>query len=115
MILERLGTMTTRINGRAADSALEAPGSDAARASGGDLVVVESCTTTWAFDVGRSRFARMPRGVPLTSISAEWRPYSELTLDLTAGTLEVALDQAGTRLLRSQIHTDEACPTCGEV
>lgn len=106
--------MTTRINGQAAESVLASPGSDAARAAGTDLVVVESCTTTWAFDVGRSRFARMPRGVPLTSISAEWRPYADLTLDLTAGTLEVALDEAGTKLFRSQIHTDDACPTCGE-
>ena len=80
---------------------------------GGELVVVESCTTTWAFDTGRSRFARLPRGLALSNSSAEWRPYHSMRVDREAASVEVALDAAGTQLLRSDIHTDERCPECG--
>ena len=79
----------------------------------GDLVVVDSCTTTWAFDPTRCRFARIPRGMALDSVSAEWRPYHSMTLDMNTGQLEVALDPAGTRLLRSDIHSGAPCPGCG--
>ena len=103
--------MTTRINHPAGGSSVPTSGSDGAPPR--DQVVVESCTTTWAFDLTRSRFARLPRGLPLNSVSAEWRPYAHMTLDLAAGTLEVLLDAAGTRVLRSDVHTDAGCSTCG--
>ena len=80
--------------------------------SSGDLVVVESCTTTWAFDEGRKRFSRLPRGVPLSVSSAEWRPYASMRVDREGGTVEVHLDAAGTNILRSHIHTGP-CPDCG--
>lgn len=80
---------------------------------GGELVVVESCTTTWAFDTGRSRFTRLPRGLGLSSSSADWRPYHSMRVDMEAGSVEVALDAAGTQLLRSDIHTGGPCPDCG--
>ena len=80
---------------------------------GGELVVVESCTTTWAFDTGRSRFSRLPRGLALSNSSAEWRPYHSMNVDRAAGSVEVALDAAGTQLLRSDIHTGGPCPDCG--
>lgn len=75
--------------------------------------MVESCTTTWAFDTERARFTRLPRGLALSSSSAEWRPYHSMHIDREAGTVEVALDAAGTRLLRSDIHTTSPCPDCG--
>lgn len=80
---------------------------------GGELVVAESCTTTWAFDTGRSRFTRLPRGLALSSSSADWRPYHSMRVDMEAGSVEVALDAAGTQLLRSDIHTGGVCPDCG--
>lgn len=78
----------------------------------GELVVVESCTTTWAFDQTRKRFCRLPRGLELSATSAEWRPFHSMSVDRQAGTLEVSLDQAGTNLLKSDIHTGP-CPDCG--
>ena len=78
-----------------------------------DLVVLESCTTTWAFDTGRKRFARLPKGLTLTSTSAEWRPYASMWFDLGARTLVVSLDEAGTQLLQTDIHNGP-CSECGE-
>jgi hypothetical protein len=75
-------------------------------------VVLESCTTTWAFETERKRFARLPRGLTLTSTSAEWRPYASMWFDLGARTLVVSLDEAGTQLLQSDIHNGP-CPDCG--
>lgn len=76
-------------------------------------MVVESCTTTWAFDTTRRRFARLPRGLTLNHASAEWRPYTSMAVDWESGSVEVALDSAGTNLLRSEIHTSGPCPHCG--
>lgn len=76
-------------------------------------MLVESCTTTWAFDTARMRFTRLPRGLALTNSSAEWRPYASMTIDRQAGSVEVALDRAGTSLMRSEIHTGPSCPHCG--
>ena len=81
---------------------------------GDELVVVESCTTTWAFDTGRGRFTRLPRGLALSNSSADWRPYASMHVDREAGSVEVALDSAGTQLLRSDIHTGGPCPDCGD-
>lgn len=85
----------------------------AAGAAPEDLVMVESCTTTWAFDTARMRFTRLPRGLALSNSSAEWRPYASMRIDRLAGWVEVALDRARTSLLRSDIHTGPACPHCG--
>ena len=74
--------------------------------------MLESCTTTWAFDTGRQRFARLPRGMALTSTSAEWRPYASMWFDLEARTVVVSLDDAGTNLLQSDIHNGP-CAACG--
>ncbi|MHB1925005.1 MAG: hypothetical protein ACYCSJ_09960 [Acidimicrobiales bacterium] len=81
--------------------------------TGDGLVVVDSCTTTWAFDTDRGRFTRLPRGLALSNSSADWRPYASMHVDREAGTVEVALDSAGTQLLRSDIHTGGPCPDCG--
>lgn len=78
-----------------------------------NLLLAESCTTTWAFDTDRHRFARVPRGVPLTTGSIEWRPYADVRVDRGGGRLEVSLDGAGTNLLRSEIHAGGPCPNCG--
>ena len=74
---------------------------------------METCTTTWAFDTGRSRFTRLPRGLALSNSSADWRPYHSMNVDMEAASVEVALDAAGTRLLRADIHTGGVCPDCG--
>ena len=76
-------------------------------------MVLESCTTQWAFDTGRNRFARLPRGMTLTSTSAEWRPYASMWFDMSARTLVVSLDAEGTRLLQSDIHNGP-CSECGD-
>jgi hypothetical protein len=89
-------------------------GRGATDTSRSELVSVESCTTTWAFDTARNRFARLPRGMSLTGTSAEWKPYASMVVDLTAGTVEVALDEAGTQLLRSEVHNGP-CDSCGVV
>lgn len=78
------------------------------------LVVAESCTTTWAFDTDRCRFARLPRGLALSNSSAEWRPYASMHIDRDGAFVEVSLDAEGTRLLRSDIHTGAPCPDCGD-
>ncbi|HZU72786.1 MAG TPA: hypothetical protein VE990_08445 [Acidimicrobiales bacterium] len=107
--------MTQSETKRPPTSAASRPDAGPARpptGGGEELVLVESCTTTWAFDTGRRRFARLPRGLSIASHSAEWRPYVGMTVDRHAGTLEVVLDQAGTELLRSEVHTGP-CPVCG--
>ena len=75
--------------------------------------MLESCTTRWAFETGRKRFARYPRGVPMTTTSVEWRPYASMWFDLNARTLVVSLDEAGTNLLQTDIHSGP-CPDCGD-
>jgi hypothetical protein len=65
--------------------------------------VIQSHHTTWVFDADRMRFARLPRGTdPTAPISeGQWEPYHSLEVDAATGEFTVALNPAGTRLLRS--------------
>jgi len=84
--------------------------------AGGVLVeVIESCHNTWLFDMERHRFRRVPRGVPLDlpATSGEWQRFARLEVDPDSDAFEVALDEHGTRLLRSWRHQG-ACRLCDE-
>ncbi|MEO6121886.1 MAG: hypothetical protein ABIW46_02390 [Acidimicrobiales bacterium] len=83
---------------------------------GGVMVkVIESCNNTWLFDLERSRFRRVPRGVPLDlpATSGEWQQFASLEIDPHSDAFEVALDERGSRLLRSWRHQG-ACVQCDE-
>ncbi len=79
--------------------------------------VLESCHSTWVFDVDRDRFRRVPRGVDIRMPSEqEWHPYYRLDIDAGTGAFAIALNPEGTRMLRSWVH-EEPCLHCmaGEV
>jgi hypothetical protein len=85
--------------------------SDPARES--DLQVIESCNSTWVFDVAGGRFRRVPRGtsIDLPTTAADWERYVKLEIDVESDAFLVTLNDAGTRLLRSYRHT-EPCAQC---
>ena len=78
-----------------------------------ELVVIESCHSTWLFDQARHRFRRGLKGNPVaTTVATEWRPYNHLALHPDSDAFVVFLDSSGTRLLRSWRHTTH-CDQCG--
>lgn len=82
---------------------------------GDDVIVIESCNSTWVFDEARARFRRVPRGskldFPLSA--ADWETFHGLELLPATGAIVVRLNEAGTNLLRAYRHTDP-CPHCAE-
>jgi hypothetical protein len=78
------------------------------------IITLESCHSTWIFDSRELRFCRILRGIAVGErrISTEWRPYWELEIDPLGDRFTVVLNEAGTRLVRSSIHT-QACAQCG--
>jgi hypothetical protein len=79
---------------------------------GREVHVLQSCHSTWVFDVGRGRFRRVPRGVDITMPSEqEWHPYYRLEVDASTGAFAIALNPDGTRMLRSWVH-EEPCLHC---
>src|ERR1700722_5868321 len=76
--------------------------------------VLESCHSTWIFDVDRMRFRRVLKGVGLDApqASTAWRAYFGLELDTASESFVVLLNPEGTRLLRSWRHV-EHCAQCG--
>ena len=86
----------------------------AARAAGGaNVLVIESCNSTWLFDHDKSRFRRVPRGAPLDlpAPEAEWQRYFRLEVDPESDAFLVSLNESGSRLLRSFRHTPP-CQQC---
>ena len=81
--------------------------------AGNDLQVIESCNSTWLFDAGRERFRRVPKGtsIDVPAPPEEWDRYYSLDIDEESGAFIVALNEAGTRLLRSYRH-QVPCPHC---
>jgi hypothetical protein len=75
---------------------------------------LESCHSTWVFDAGRRRFCRVVKGIAVGQqrVSTEWRPYWELEIDPRGETFTVFLNESGTRVIGSSIHTQE-CVRCG--
>lgn len=79
-------------------------------------LVVESCHSTWLFDMDRMRFRRILRGPELSHPHATtaWRPFYGLEGEEGSDSFVVLLNPGGTRLLRSWRHLSGYCPSCGE-
>jgi hypothetical protein len=85
------------------------------RADMAGLQVLESCSSTWIFDVASHRFRCVPRGAPVSlAVPARWTEYHVLDLDEYRSRFTVELDPDGTRLLRVSLHRDP-CPRCRSV
>jgi hypothetical protein len=79
-----------------------------------DVLVLESCHSTWIFDPVRLEFCRILKGVEVASRSVvtKWRPYWQVQLDPEAEGFTVYLNASGTRLIRSWRHATN-CKQCG--
>lgn len=79
-----------------------------------DLLILESCHSTWLFDRAKMRFRRILKGLDLDvrQASTGWRDYFGLELDSDSESFVVLLNRSGTRLLRSWRHL-ENCRQCG--
>ena len=79
-----------------------------------DVLVLESCHSTWIFDPQSLQFRRILKGVEIESrsVATEWRPYCQVQLDPEGEGFTVYLNSARTRLIRSWRHT-ENCLQCG--
>ena len=75
--------------------------------------VLESCHSMWVFEPERKRFRRVPRGTRLDMPSPEsdWTTYHRLELEPSSGAFAVSLNEEGTRVLRSWLHS-EPCRHC---
>ena len=77
-------------------------------------MVIESCHSTWIFDVEGRRFRRVLKGIevgaarPMTG----WRPYFDLQFVPNSESFVVLLNADGTRLLRSWRHLSTRCDYC---
>ncbi|MGO9196451.1 MAG: hypothetical protein ACLQK4_04905 [Acidimicrobiales bacterium] len=79
----------------------------------GDFLVLDSCHSTWLFDVAGRRFRRALKGLDVDpSLAAtDWRPYERLELSEGSEAFVVILNPAGTRRIRSWRHVD-GCEQC---
>lgn len=79
----------------------------------GEFLVLDSCHSTWLFDVAGRRFRRILKGLEVEpSLAAtDWRPYERLELSEGSEAFVVILNQAGTRRIRSWRHVD-GCEQC---
>lgn len=79
-------------------------------------LVIESCHSTWIFDVERLRFRRILKGVEVSNTrpTTGWRPYESLELVPGSDGFVVVLNPEGTRMLRSWRHVGTRCESCGE-
>ena len=76
------------------------------------LQLLDSCAFTWIFDGASHRFRRLPRDARMVADALpDWRPYHHLEIDGNRACFVVALDEAGTHLLRAWIHKDP-CGRC---
>ncbi len=77
-------------------------------------LIIESCHSSWVFEVERGRFSRILKEADVGShfVETPWRPYYGLELDDDSESFVVVLNPEGTRLLRSWRHTGE-CSQCG--
>ncbi len=91
----------------AASTEVDAPGSQS------DFLVLDSCHSTWLFDVAGRRFRRVLKGLDVDpSLAAtDWRPYERLELAEGSEAFVVVLNAAGTRRIRSWRHVD-GCEQC---
>jgi hypothetical protein len=84
----------------------------AGRESGGYLVL-DSCHSTWLFDLTAKRFRRILKGLDLdpTIAATDWRDYERLELSDTSEAFMVIENASGTRRIRSWRHVD-GCDQC---
>jgi hypothetical protein len=78
-----------------------------------DVLVIESCHSTWLFDTEGRRFRRVLKGLDLDvdEASTGWRPYYQLDLDSRSDSFMVIVDPTGARALRAWRHV-AGCPHC---
>jgi len=75
-----------------------------------NLLVLESCHSTWLFDPVEHKFCRLMKDNK--SVATEWVAYDKLVVHEDSDAFVVFLDESGTKLLRSWRHTDH-CEQCG--
>jgi hypothetical protein len=82
-----------------------------------EATILESCHSTWIFDGDRMRFRRVLKDIEYAHqpVATDWRPYHQLQIDPLAETFTVVLNQDGTRLVRSWLHTGDCVQCCGLV
>ena len=80
---------------------------------GGDFLVLDSCHSTWLFDVAAKRFRRILKGLDVDPAltATDWREYERLELAEGSEAFVVILNAAGTRRIRSWRHVD-GCEQC---
>ena len=80
-----------------------------------DFITVDSCHSRWIFDTEHRRFRRILKGLAFGEGQAttDWRPYHHLEVDPDSDLFTVELDDTGTRVLRTWLHTGAVCPQCG--
>ncbi len=78
-----------------------------------DLVVLESCHSTWLFNTTTKRFKRLLKGLGLDPLLAMtcWRSYERLELAEDSKAFVVLLDPLGRRRICSWRHV-EGCEEC---
>jgi len=78
-------------------------------------VVLDSCHSTWIFEVSTMRFQRLLKGVRGDSrtVATDWRPYHRVEVSPDSESFAVMLNGEGTRWIRSWRHTVD-CPQCGD-
>jgi hypothetical protein len=79
-----------------------------------DIISLESCHSTWIFDVSRMRFCRILKNIEVSQrrVTTEWRPYAYLEIDPDRETFSVYLKADRSRVVRSSRHTAD-CVQCG--
>jgi len=77
------------------------------------ILVLDSCHSTWVFDVPARRFRRVLKGLDVDPAIAatDWRPYERLELAEGSEAFVVVLNSSGTRRIRSWRHVD-GCGQC---
>ncbi|HEV8063370.1 MAG TPA: hypothetical protein VGP46_01005 [Acidimicrobiales bacterium] len=76
-------------------------------------LVLDSCHSTWLFDLAAKRFRRILKGLDVdpTIAATDWRDYERVELSDTSEAFVVVENAAGTRRIRSWRHVD-GCDQC---
>jgi hypothetical protein len=80
-----------------------------------ELTTIESCHSTWIFDVDRMRFRRILKGTEVGGqpVATGWRSYHRLEDQPNSETFIVYLNAAGSQMIRSWRHAPD-CAQCNE-
>lgn len=83
------------------------------QASDSGLLVLDSCHSTWVFDVEAHRFRRILKGLDVdpTLAATDWRDYERLEMAEGSEAFVVVLNSTGTRRIRSWRHVT-GCEQC---